>query len=290
MQYHVSRDGHQLGKVSEAELRAGFADGHFLPTDLVWRDGMAQWTPLGEVMKLPQAAPAPAASPLYSPSVAPVLSKASSAAAAARTAAPIGGVAPSSGMALTSLVSGIASIVLCGLGGIATLTAIITGHIALSRINRSGGVAPRKGMAVTGLILGYVSVITSIFGIALTASLALPVFAKVQEKGIIKKQINLTRQAYLACQIYAADNGGKYPASLEELVEKNMLTGEVLQELDSIKPPGWLGEPGIEYLGEGKNDTALAETEIFVSRAESRKGERVVGYHDGSVQLVKPTE
>ncbi|RBP47221.1 uncharacterized protein DUF4190 [Roseimicrobium gellanilyticum] len=284
MQYHVSRNGHQLGKVSEADLRAGFAEGHFLATDLVWRDGMAQWTPLGEVLKTPATGPSL------------VKSGSSSGAPAIRAASATGnntlpaGAAPASGLALTSLISGITSIVLCGLGGIATLTAIITGHMALSRINKAGGISPRKGMAVTGLILGYVSIVTAIFGIAITASMAIPVFAKIQEKGIITKQISLARQAQVACQIYAADNGGKYPATLEELVGQGILTPEIMKELDSLKPPGWVGEPGFEYLGEGKNDTALAETEILVSRAESRRGERIVGRHDGSVMLEKRDE
>ena len=49
MQYHVARDGQQMGKISEADLQSGLQDGRFLPTDLVWRDGMAQWTPLGDL-------------------------------------------------------------------------------------------------------------------------------------------------------------------------------------------------------------------------------------------------
>jgi hypothetical protein len=198
------------------------------------------------------------------------------------------GPAPASGLAVTALVSGILSILLCGLGGIGSLVAIICGHKAMSRINLSGGAEGGRGMAVAGLVMGYVSLVLAvIFYIAMFASLAMPVFAKFQEKGHITLQISQARQLQVGCLLYAADHEGKYPASLEELVEKSVIEPELFRKATEFKVPGWEGEPGFEYRGAGKDDSLPPDTIILVSNAANRRGQRVVARHDGSVMLEK---
>lgn len=59
----------------------------------------------------------------------------------------------SCGLAQVSMISGICSVLLGPLTGI---PAIITGHIARSRIKKSGGMMQGQSMALTGLILGYI--------------------------------------------------------------------------------------------------------------------------------------
>jgi hypothetical protein len=286
MHYHVARDGQQLGRISEAELKAGLHDGRFFSTDLAWREGMSAWTPIRDLKlvadaevaapKIPIAPPraaVAASAPAFSPSSAPVFGP----------AVPQGGQS-GSGLATTSLVFGIVSVLTCSLLGIGSLVAIITGHMALARSNRSFGTGGR-GKAMAGLIMGYVAIL--LFGIAMLSSLAVPVFARIQERGIIKKQMTDAKKVHVACLTYAAENGGKYPATLEELVEKQMLDAAVLDGLDDVKPTGWEGEKGFDYLGAGRNDTALGETPILVSKSENKKGERMVVHHDGSVQQEK---
>ena len=61
-----------------------------------------------------------------------------------------------SGLAIASLV--------CGIGGFLTgpltgIPAIVTGHMALSRIKKSGDAIRGKSMAITGLVLGYVTTV-----------------------------------------------------------------------------------------------------------------------------------
>ncbi len=273
MHYHVARDGQQLGQISEEDLRAGLFDGRYLTTDLAWKEGMAQWTPLGELLGAPRAA----------------VARRQPSGPGSISSAPLG-EPPRSGLALTSLIFGILSFLLCGLGGVGTLVAIICGHRALSRINRSGGAEGGRGMALAGLILGYVSIFSTITGVAVGASMAVPVFAKVQEKGQITKQISNARQIQLACLLYAAENDGRYPDTLEELEANGALEPGKLKALNGLKPSSWRGEPGFEYLGKGMDDTTLAETEILVSRAQSKGGDRVVAFHDGSVRLVSSSK
>jgi len=66
---------------------------------------------------------------------------------------------PTSGLAITSLVCGIAGIVLFWaiVPVLASIAAVITGHMALGQTKRDPAIGGR-GLAITGLILGYVMV------------------------------------------------------------------------------------------------------------------------------------
>jgi len=50
MKIHLNRAGQSLGQFTPTEVRDGYRDGRFLATDLSWRDGMAMWKPLSEVI------------------------------------------------------------------------------------------------------------------------------------------------------------------------------------------------------------------------------------------------
>jgi hypothetical protein len=55
---HVNRGATSLGTFSEEEVREGLRTGRFAPTDLGWREGMANWQPLSQFTELGGAAPA----------------------------------------------------------------------------------------------------------------------------------------------------------------------------------------------------------------------------------------
>jgi hypothetical protein len=76
----------------------------------------------------------------------------------------------SCGLATCSLVFGICGVVLGPLTGI---PAIVTGHLALSRIKSSGGALEGRGKAVAGLIMGYVfSLLLCVIAIVAAAGFA----------------------------------------------------------------------------------------------------------------------
>jgi hypothetical protein len=60
---HVARDGANIGTFSVEEIQEGLRTGRFLPTDMAWEAGMADWRPLSQVMagKAAAATPAPGA-------------------------------------------------------------------------------------------------------------------------------------------------------------------------------------------------------------------------------------
>jgi hypothetical protein len=66
---------------------------------------------------------------------------------------------PTSALAITSLICGLAGIVLfwAVVPLLASIAAVITGHMALGQTKRDPGIGGR-GMAIAGLILGYVVV------------------------------------------------------------------------------------------------------------------------------------
>jgi hypothetical protein len=78
MQIHVARNGQQVGQYSVEEINRKLADGTFLPTDLAWYQGAANWSPLSTVpgVKLPgvpaaSAAPNPPSAPAFTASAVP---------------------------------------------------------------------------------------------------------------------------------------------------------------------------------------------------------------------------
>lgn len=66
-EWHYSKGGQQHGPASAAELKALAKSGELLPTDMIWKEGMAEWKPAGSLKGLfpptastvPQKAPPP---------------------------------------------------------------------------------------------------------------------------------------------------------------------------------------------------------------------------------------
>src|SRR5438034_7725751 len=55
---HVNRAAASLGVFSEEEVREGLRTGRFVPTDIWWHEGMANWQPLSQFPELGAVAPA----------------------------------------------------------------------------------------------------------------------------------------------------------------------------------------------------------------------------------------
>lgn len=65
MQWYYSKNGTQLGPVPQSELASKLASGEVSSSDLVWKDGMADWIPASQVSEL-RVIPAAPAAPTYS--------------------------------------------------------------------------------------------------------------------------------------------------------------------------------------------------------------------------------
>lgn len=52
IEWYLARDGQQFGPLSDVEMIKFKELGHLRSTDMVWRDGYADWRPAGEVFDL----------------------------------------------------------------------------------------------------------------------------------------------------------------------------------------------------------------------------------------------
>lgn len=75
--------------------------------------------------------------------------------------------APTNPLAITALIAGIAGFII--LPFIGSLVAIITGHMALSKLKTSG--EQGRGMALAGVIMGYVGIALGVLSLILLVAL-----------------------------------------------------------------------------------------------------------------------
>jgi competence protein ComGC len=115
-----------------------------------------------------------------------------------------GGQPKTSGLAIWALVLGILAIVLTFIciGPILAIPAIICGHLASARINRSGGQLAGKGLAIAGFVTGYVSLAL----ILLLLPIAIPNFIKARNTAQNNACISNLRQIDGAKQQWALEN------------------------------------------------------------------------------------
>lgn len=163
--WFYAKGDEQHGPVSTEELRERIKSGSVGQDELVWKEGLAQWTPVGQVLELREPVAA------SSEGVAPAAQSSGGGFSQIGPSAG-GGIVPGSayglnppvqqnGLSLVSMILGICSFVLC-LGALTGLLAVIFGHIGLKQIRNSPTPQGGEGMAKTGLILGYLSIILTI--------------------------------------------------------------------------------------------------------------------------------
>lgn len=263
MQIHLARNGQSLGVFNEDQVREGIAQGSFHEADLAWQEGMTDWKPLSELFPENEEVVLPPPVPV-SP-VAPVTVMSSS---------------KSSGLAIASLVCGILSFLTCGLTG---FPGIICGHMALSRIRKSMGAIGGKGLAIAGLITSYFGFL--IVGVSMLAAIALPTFAKIQEKGRQVKSINNASQITSACRLYASDHEGRFPGDLEELLKEGVISDDTIFR-DPMSHDG--SRIGYDYFGANMKDTDQPDKVLLMSKSTDSRGRKVVARIDGFVEVVAP--
>jgi hypothetical protein len=117
----------------------------------------------------------------------------------------------SCGLATWSLVLGIFALVLCPIGLLFAIPAVICGHKAMGRIKLSGGTMQGGGMAITGLVMGYVAVALSMVMVLLSI-IAIPNFIKARNAALQNGCINNLRVIDAAKQQWALENAKKADA------------------------------------------------------------------------------
>lgn len=136
------------------------------------------------------------------------------------------------GLAIASLVLGIASIMGAAVLIIPTILAIVFGHVSYARIRKNPELTG-QGIAVAGFVTGYVSIIFGVIIAGLLAAMAIPAFAKVREASMQKVLQNEARQIGAAAQAHLQENPGK-PVTFH--IENGVLTGPLGEYVKRVSP------------------------------------------------------
>src|SRR6056297_2590912 len=116
--------------------------------------------------------------------------------------------------AVWSLVLGILSMFCLWLLG--SIPAIILGIMALSRINAQPAALAGRGLAISGIVTGSIGILTGLVAVGIVASIAMPAYNGIQERGKRVKEVSEVRMLVIGSLSYAASNDGKFPQSLED--------------------------------------------------------------------------
>jgi hypothetical protein len=184
-------DDKEYGPVSVEQIHQWLAEGRLNGRTPVREESSTEWRLLSDV---PELKPQWAAGP-------PVMTPPGVAGIAAPTGYP-----PRSGLAITSFILGLLSLVcLSVFGGI---PAIVLGHIAHSRARRLPAVYGGSGFAIAGFITGYLSLA---FAVLIMPAMLLPALAKAKGRAQSINCVNNLKQVGLAFRVWSLDNKDEFP-------------------------------------------------------------------------------
>lgn len=208
MNYHLGVQGVQSGPFSEQVIREKIARGELPSGTMCWAEGWSEWRPLTTVFPTEGVSPPPPLPP------------AGFHAAPSSTVPTYKGPTETSGLAITSLVTGVFGLLIF----FPAVAAVVCGHIACSNIKASAGRVTGRGMAITGLVLGYLTI--GLIPVGLLAAMAIPAFNKVRVSTQEKIIQNNLRMLSAAADQYMLENGA-ISASYADLVGPNKYIKEL---------------------------------------------------------------
>lgn len=119
------------------------------------------------------------------------------------------------GLAVTSFVLGILSVLACGVGIIFSIPGVITGILGVRRVKGSHGSQKGHGLAVAGIVLSAVSLVM-LPVVGLLAAIAVPNFVKAREAAQRNACMANMRTIESAKQQWATDNNKRAGETFDE--------------------------------------------------------------------------
>ena len=194
----IGADGKEYGPIGLEQLSQWIADGRVNLQTKVQPVGAPDWKSASEIPELQaifaglgRTAPAGAPSPISAPASAQ----------------------PQQGLAVTSLVLGILSLV-C-LGPLTGIPAIICGHIARKRSRLSPAQYGGSGMAIAGLVLGYASLALFVAVVAVYSAMLFPALTQAKGKAQEIKCANNMKIIGLSFRTWALDHNDQFPFNVK---------------------------------------------------------------------------
>lgn len=122
---------------------------------------------------------------------------------------------PRTGLATASLLLGLAGN--AGLGPLAGIPGVITGHLALRRARRDPSTTGGRGRARLGLVLGYLSFVVGFVVLSQIIGAGVPALLHTREKTEAVDCQGRLKRLGTAARIHAEDHGGLFPERLADL-------------------------------------------------------------------------
>jgi hypothetical protein len=188
----IGADGKEYGPVNLQQLKQWASEGRVNPQTRVQGPQGGEWKAAAELPELASLMCVPA------PRIGPP---------------PVGAPGPmqppQNGLATTSLVLGILSMVCFGV--LTGIPAIICGHIARGRARSAPMQHGGAGMALAGLIMGYISLVMTF---VILPAMLLPALSKAKARAQQINCMNNMKQIGVAFKVWALDHTDQYPFSV----------------------------------------------------------------------------
>jgi hypothetical protein len=271
----IGADGKEYGPVSAEQLRLWLKESRVNAQTRIQPEGAADWQPLSALPEFAAEWAPPAVSPPPGPGL------------AAR--------APTSGLAITSLVLGILGMFSCGT---TALVGLVLGIVALVKIRKSQGRMAGEGLAIAGIVASGVFLLL----LPVWAAMLLPALARAKERAQTINCVNHVKQLALAVRMYAVDNDGRFPAATNwcDAIQNGVGSPRPFQcaaddglrcafaynrKLDALEEDD-IDPQTVLFFESSTGWNAAGGPELFDAHKHSRT-RIVVGFADGSVQQLR---
>jgi prepilin-type N-terminal cleavage/methylation domain-containing protein len=128
--------------------------------------------------------------------------------------------------------------------------------------------------------------------IAVLASIALPVFSAVQERGSQTKDLSNAKQIALACKLYAADNDGKYPDKDGQAADPPvtaLTSADKSNQAFACLVPNYLPAEKLFYLGKSAWSPTIPDEKTTASTDRCEVGTNNFAYELGMTETSNPS-
>jgi prepilin-type processing-associated H-X9-DG protein len=204
-----------------------------------------------------------------------------------------------SGLAVASLICGIAGFCTAGLAG---LVGLILGIIGISKVSKSGGAMRGMGLAIAGVVVSAISLLIT----PVVVAILVPAFSAAQSGARVMVSMNNMKQLGIAVQMYAIDNGGRFPPADQwpDLLQKgSFVTPQVWADPDqdstgrgysmnsslSDKPLSFVKDPARTVIFfECKPGSPPGGGPELLPEQPPHGGVYVIGFVDGHAEVVPP--
>jgi len=128
--------------------------------------------------------------------------------------------------------------------------------------------------------------------IAVLASIALPVFTQVQERGAQTKDLSNAKQIALACKLFASDNDGKYPDKDGQAADPPvtaLTSSDKSNQAFACLVPSYLPAEKLFYLGKSAWSTRLPDEKMTASADRCEESTNNFAYELGMTETSNPS-